>query len=286
MPPIEMRNVSFKYRGTTENALTNITTVFNSGEMVGIWGVNGSGKSTLFSCINGLIPHFHAGDLTGEVQVKGRLVKDTLPGQLAFSVGTVLQDFENQIIGLEVEEEVAFGLDNQGISVQEITQRVDEALDIMGLGGYRKRLMQQLSGGQKQKVILAGVIASRAEILLLDEPTSALDTLATASIYQYLKDRQQERTIVIASQKLSNILPFVNRLIVLEQGKITFDGAPAEFIELCLMSRENQGRLDGIPSVSKLSMMLRTSGESVRNMFCSVDEARKWILAKREGGLG
>lgn len=286
MPPIEMRNVSFKYRGTTENALTNITTVFNSGEMVGIWGVNGSGKSTLFSCINGLIPHFHTGDLTGEVQVKGRLVKDTLPGQLAFSVGTVLQDFENQIIGLEVEEEVAFGLDNQGISVQEITQRVDEALDIMGLGGYRKRLMQQLSGGQKQKVILAGVIASRAEILLLDEPTSALDTLATASIYQYLKDRQQERTIVIASQKLSNLLPFVNRLIVLEQGEIIFDGAPAEFIELSLMSRENQGRLDGIPSVSKLSMMLRTSGESVRNMFCSVDEARKWILAKREGGLG
>jgi len=286
MPPIEMRNLSYKYRGAAGNALTNITTAFHKGEMVGIWGGNGSGKSTLLTCINGLIPHFHTGDLTGEVLVKGQLVEDTPPGQLALSVGTVLQDFENQIIGLEVEEEVAFGLDNQGLSAQEIAQRVDNALEIMGMVGYRKRLMQQLSGGQKQKIILAGVIASQAEILLLDEPTSALDTLATASIYQYLKSQQQNRTTIIVSQNLSNLLPVVSRLVVLEQGEITYDGEPTAFIENYLQNQETAGHMDGIPPVSKLSMLLRTSGNSVPKMFCSVEEARQWILARKEGGQG
>jgi energy-coupling factor transporter ATP-binding protein EcfA2 len=282
MAVIKFCDVSYTYQGAANSALSDISLAIEQGEYVGIWGTNGSGKSTLLSCINGLIPHFHHGRLTGEVMIKGQSVCQCSPGSLAKQIGTVLQDFENQIIGVEVEEEVSFGSDSWGGSPEESRRRVAAALAKMGLAGFERRLMQQLSGGQKQKVILAGLLAGDFDILLLDEPTSALDTMATANIYHELKENHRHRTILVASQKLSNILPWVTRLIVLDAGKILYDGDPKVFVE----QRIEQNVMEGLPSICRLTSALHSRGCNSVRAFSSVGEAHNWVREAVRKGRG
>ncbi|MFW6056331.1 MAG: energy-coupling factor ABC transporter ATP-binding protein, partial [Chloroflexota bacterium] len=169
---IEFQRFSFTYWGRSQPALRNVDLRIDDGERVLVTGPSGSGKSTLARCMNGLVPHFHGGTLSGRVMVDGLETTDTQPRDLATRVGMVFQDPENQLVATDLERDVAFGPENLGLPPLEIASRVNEALDALGIASLRGRTLVSLSGGEKQKVVIAGVLALRPRTLVLDEPSS------------------------------------------------------------------------------------------------------------------
>ena len=217
---IEIQELTFKYTGASKNALENITMKIEKGDFVGIIGESGAGKTTLCNCINGLIPHHYTGDFYGSIKVAGDDTFEINAGKLALKVGSVFQDIESQLTGYFVEDEILFGLENFGIPADEIENRIVSSLETLGISELRHREISSLSGGQKQKVIFASILALEPEILVLDEPTGELDPASSVQIFSLLKKLNQEKgiTIVIAEQKIMLLCEFVKKLIVLEKG--------------------------------------------------------------------
>jgi len=170
-----LENVSFRYRDRQELAVQDISLEVAAGELLLIAGASGCGKTTMIRCINGLIPRSYKGEKTGRVLINGADTADMTLAGISQMVGTVLQDPERQILGTNVTAEIAFGLENLGFSRAEIHQRVEAALEYLHITHLRGRETFNLSGGEKQKVALAGVLAMRPSILLLDEPLASLD---------------------------------------------------------------------------------------------------------------
>jgi energy-coupling factor transport system ATP-binding protein len=173
--PLVIDKLTFRYRDREEPAIRDISFQASPGEILLIAGASGCGKTTLIRAVNGLIPRSYKGELQGSVQMYGEDIKTWKLSEISQKVGTVLQDPERQILGTKVLNEVAFGLENLGMPRDEIYQRVDEALDFLNISHLRDRETFNLSGGEKQKVALAGVLAMRPSILLLDEPLASLD---------------------------------------------------------------------------------------------------------------
>ena len=217
---IEIQELTFKYSGAKTNALENISLTIEKGGFVGIIGESGAGKTTLCNCINGLIPHHFTGDFYGSVKVAGNDTFDIDAGKLALKVGSVFQDIESQLTGYFVEDEILFGLENFGIPEDQIEKRINSALETLGIQELRYREIASLSGGQKQKVIFAAILALEPEVLVLDEPTGELDPASSVQIFALLKKLNEEKgiTIVIAEQKIMLLCEYVKKLIVLEKG--------------------------------------------------------------------
>ena len=217
---IEIQELTFKYNGAKKNALDKISLEIEKGGFVGIIGESGAGKTTLCNCINGLIPHHYTGDFYGSVKVDGTDTFEINAGKLALKVGSVFQDIESQITGYFVEDEILFGLENFGIPADEIESRITSALETMGISELRHKEISSLSGGQKQKVVIAAILALEPDILVLDEPTGELDPASSVQIFQMLKKLNEEKgiTIIVAEQKIMLLCEFVKKLIVLEHG--------------------------------------------------------------------
>lgn len=217
---IEIQELTFKYKGAKKNALEKISLEIEKGGFVGIIGESGAGKTTLCNCINGLIPHHYTGDFYGSVKVDGTDTFDIDAGKLALKVGSVFQDIESQITGYFVEDEILFGLENFGIPADEIESRITSALETMGISELRHKELSSLSGGQKQKVVIAAILALEPDILVLDEPTGELDPASSVQIFEMLKKLNEEKgiTIIVAEQKIMLLCEFVKKLIVLEHG--------------------------------------------------------------------
>ncbi len=217
---IEIQELTFKYAGAKKNALEKISLEIEKGGFVGIIGESGAGKTTLCNCINGLIPHHYTGDFYGSVKVDGTDTFEINAGKLALKVGSVFQDIESQITGYFVEDEILFGLENFGIPADQIESRVTSSLDTLGIGELRHKEISSLSGGQKQKVVIAAILALEPDILVLDEPTGELDPASSVQIFEMLKKLNEEKgiTIVVAEQKIMLLCEFVKKLIVLEHG--------------------------------------------------------------------
>ena len=217
---IEIQELTFKYNGAKKNALEKISLEIEKGGFVGIIGESGAGKTTLCNCINGLIPHHYRGDFYGSVKVDEKDTFEIDAGKLALKVGSVFQDIESQITGYFVEDEILFGLENFGIPAEEIESRITSSLETMGISELRHKEISSLSGGQKQKVVIAAILAIEPEILVLDEPTGELDPASSVQIFQMLKKLNEEKgiTIVVAEQKIMLLCEFVKKLIVLEHG--------------------------------------------------------------------
>ena len=217
---IQIQELTFKYTGSKHNALENITLEIEKGGFVGIIGESGAGKTTLCNCINGLIPHHYTGDFYGSVKVDGEDTFDVDAGKLALKVGSVFQDIESQLTGYFVEDEILFGLENFGIPADQIEKRITSALETLGISELRHREISTLSGGQKQKVVFAAILALEPQILVLDEPTGELDPASSVQIFALLKKLNEEKgiTIVIAEQKIMLLCEFVKKLIVIEKG--------------------------------------------------------------------
>ncbi|MBR0546205.1 MAG: ABC transporter ATP-binding protein [Treponema sp.] len=223
---IEIKELTFKYSGSKKNALENVSLTIEKGDFVGVIGESGAGKTTLCSCINGLIPHHYTGDFYGSVKIQGTDTFDIEPGKLALKVGSVFQDVDSQLVSFFVEDEILFGLENFGIPKNQIEQRITAALEALEIQELRHREISTLSGGQKQKVAIAAILALEPDILVLDEPTGELDPASSVQIFKLLQKLNKEKgiTIVVAEQKIMLLCEYVKKLIVLEKGTLIHYG--------------------------------------------------------------
>ena len=229
MPVIRLDDVSFRYRGATEPALSEITCHIHPGELVGLLGRSGSGRSTLASTLNGTIPHLLRGDLRGQVHVGGQDIRAMRPRDLADRVGFVFQDFEAQLFSTNVALEVAFGPENLGVPREEISRRVDRYLRLVRLEALRHKAPAGLSGGQKQRLALASVLALEPQVLVLDEPTSDLDPAGREDLWTAVRELRRERalTLVIIDPETDE-MGWVDRFTVLDRGRVALSGTPSE----------------------------------------------------------
>ena len=227
---IELHDISYSYPRSDVKSLKNISLAIEKGKFVVLMGPSGAGKTTLSLCLNGLIPQLLEGELTGKVIVANKDVRKYRVQTMSKHLGLVLQDPETQIFGLTVEEDTAFGPRNFSVPVEEIRRRIDEALARVRLQGYKQRNTQELSGGEKQRLAIAGVLAMQPEILVLDEPASELDPAGRKEIYETLDNlrKEQNLTILLIEHSSEEIINRADEVIVVNQGEIAWRGAPGE----------------------------------------------------------
>jgi energy-coupling factor transport system ATP-binding protein len=225
-PPLVVEGITFQYRARPEPALRDVSLTLEQGELLLVAGTSGCGKTTLIRCINGLIPRSYKGELSGRVLLHGQDTAGMPLSHVSQMVGTVLQDPERQILGAHVFTEAAFGLENLALSREEIRQRVDETLDYLGISHLRDRETFYLSGGEKQKVSLAGVLAMRPDILLLDEPLASLDPASAQEALQLFRRLTDEGiSILLVEHRVEDVLNIhPDRVLFMEGGRITYDG--------------------------------------------------------------
>jgi energy-coupling factor transporter ATPase len=258
MVVIETKGLAYTYPGGTKPSISDVSISVEKGDFVLITGPSGCGKTTLCRCFNGLIPHFYQGELKGEIIVSGKDVTKHQTSEMAKHVGLVFQNPENQLFALSVEKDVAFGLENLGISREEMRKRVDWALNLTGIYDLRERSPHEVSGGQQQRVAIAAVLAMQPEIIVLDEPTSFLDPLSAEKIFEVIHDLNQRLgiTVVLVEHRLDLTARYANRIIIMDQGQIYSDGETREVID------NEKTRLVGvgIPKATLLHQMLVKEG--------------------------
>ncbi|MCQ2579319.1 MAG: ABC transporter ATP-binding protein [Treponemataceae bacterium] len=232
-PLIEFKNFTFQYRTQSEPTLKNINLKINKGEKILIIGSSGSGKSTIAKCINGLIPSSFSGKISGELSVCGLNPKNEGIFGMSKHVGTVLQDTDGQFIGLTVAEDIAFALENDNVSYEEMHRKVEDAAEIVDVKKLLKDVPGALSGGQKQRVSLAGILVDDVEVLLFDEPLANLDPAAGKKIISLIEEinKNKEKTVIIIEHRLEDVLyKDIDRIIIVEDGCIAADGTPDDLL--------------------------------------------------------
>ena len=237
-PVIEFVDFTFQYRAQAKPTLNNINLTIYEGEKVLIVGPSGSGKSTLSNCINGLVPFSNEGEISGSLKVKGQETKEMSIFELSNSVGTVLQDPDGQFIGLTVGEDIAFKLENDCVSQDDMKEKVKIVSEIVGIDTHLDSAPYSLSGGQKQRVTLAGVMVGEVDILLFDEPLASLDPATGKSAIELIDQIQKKtnKTILIIEHRLEDVLHCpVDRIIVVDNGRIAADINPAELLSSNLL---------------------------------------------------
>ncbi|MCL1959437.1 MAG: ABC transporter ATP-binding protein [Spirochaetes bacterium] len=232
-PVVQFLDFGFQYKVHTTPTLFNINLTVYEGEKILILGASGSGKSTLANCINGIIPFSYAGTITGSLKVNGVETRDLSIFKLSNFVGTVLQDSDAQFVGLSVGEDIAFAMENENTPRSDMLPKVRELSGKVGMEDFLAVLPFHLSGGQKQKVALAGVLDEHTNILIFDEPLASLDprtgTIAIDLIEQIARDSND--TVIIIEHRLEDVLyrP-IDRVVVMDQGRIISDSTPFELL--------------------------------------------------------
>ncbi len=229
---IEFKDFSFRYSSGRRNALQGLSLTIEDGDFVGIIGNSGAGKTTLTHAINGIVPHRYKGDFYGAVIVNGMDTVDHEPEELARQVGSVFQDVDAQMVASVVEDELLFGLENFGVPHEEIESRIREALACTGIAELRQRDLASLSGGQKQKVAVAAILALHPRTIVLDEPTGELDPQSSEQIYRLLADlnRRLGTTIIAVEQKIGLLCRYARKLLLVEEGKAVLYGPTADIL--------------------------------------------------------
>ena len=219
-------------------------------------------SSSLCRCLNGLIPHFYGGKITGKVEVNGLNVMKHSTKELATMVGMVFQDPENQLVAMDVDSEIAFGLENLAFAKEVMARRVEEALDTVGIASLRHRATSELSGGEKQRVAIASVLALYPDILVLDEPTSELDPKGAEDVLHVVERLNDELgiTVILVEHRLDRVVAHSDRVIVLENGMITADGGPRVILSDGRISQSGVG----VPPIIKLAQGMKSKGMSLR----------------------
>lgn len=271
-PVIRVESLSFSYPGSTTPALSALDFTIQPGEFIGVTGPAGAGKSTLLLCLNGIIPHFQGGTVHGSVYIDGTDTFNTNCRALAHKICSVFEDPEAQIVAMTVEDELAFGLENLNIPRQEMEERIDWALSMVGISELRHRSTTQLSGGQKQRVAIAAAIAQRPRVIVLDEPTSELDPLGTVEVFRVLRHLNQDLgiTVIIVEQKMTLLMEYVQRLMVMDGGRLLLDQPPRQVLEQPELVM-NLGLRP--PPVGYLAYLLKKEGLYKEQLPLTVEEA-------------
>ncbi|MDD5417905.1 MAG: ABC transporter ATP-binding protein [Candidatus Nanoarchaeia archaeon] len=242
MDIVKFKNYSWKYSETDKYVLKNINLTIQQGEFLGIIGNVGSGRSTLCMSLLGLVPHLFYGKTKGELIVDDIVVKKAKISDLSSRVGLVLQSPDTQLTGAgtNVEEELAFGLENLGVPRREIIKKVDSMLKLLNLEQLRNRSPFELSGGQQQKVAIASVFIMEPKILVLDEPTAQLDPLGTEQVFSFIKKLAKKgTTIILNTQKIDYIAEFADRIAVVNKGRVVKVGETREILTNVELLRRN-----------------------------------------------
>jgi len=284
--PIKIENMSHVYMegGPFEyKALDGINLEIQDGEFVGLIGHTGSGKSTLIQHLNGLLK-----PTSGSIEVNGIKIehKSKQLKELRQKVGLVFQYPEHQLFEDTVYLDIAFGPKNLGCSPSEIEQRVKEAMELVGLDyeSIKDRSPFELSGGQRRRVAIAGVLAMKPEILVLDEPTAGLDPRGRDEILGRIAQlhKKYNLTIILVSHSMEDIAKLVDRIIVMNKGKIALDGSPEEVFRHA--KELNEMGLD-VPNITHLVNRLREAGLELPDNIFTVERAKEEILRVLRGGF-
>ena len=262
---IDVKNLSFRYKESQEYYdVKDITFHVKRGEWLSIVGHNGSGKSTTVRLIDGLLEAE-----SGEIVIDGQRLTEENVWDIRRQIGMVFQNPDNQFVGATVEDDVAFGLENQGLSRQEMKKRVEEALDLVGMSDFKKREPARLSGGQKQRVAIAGVVALRPAILILDEATSMLDPEGRRELIETVKGirKDYDMTVISITHDLEEVA-MSDRVLVMKKGEIESTSGPRE-----LFSRNDldQIGLDD-PFANQLKYSLSQNGYDLPENYLTESE--------------
>ena len=273
---IQIQDLSFTYKDETKPALQEIRLSVPDGGFLGVIGPAGAGKTTLARAIAGIIPHHYPGDFYGSVTVNGLDTVDSKIVDLSRLVGMVFQDVESQIISPLVEDELLYGLENFGVPREEIPGRMEEALAKVGVSDLRERSIASLSGGQRQKVAIASIIALKPKILVLDEPTGELDPRSSRQIFSLLKELNEEQgiTVILIEQKIMLLCEFARQLAVLSKGRIIRQGETRD-----VLSHADELQALGVncPRVTTLSRMLSERTGTEQPVCINLDEAENMV---------
>lgn len=282
-PILEVRNLTYTYSAGTpfeHRALDNVNFALNRGEFVGVIGHTGSGKSTLMQQLNGLLKPG-----SGQVLLDGEDIwKDKQTTRKArFRVGLVFQYPEYQLFEETVYKDIAFGPTNMGLSKEEIDRRVREAAGFVGITEKLEMSPFDLSGGQKRRVAIAGVIAMEPEVLILDEPTAGLDPVGRAEILGNIESYRKAKnaTIMMVSHSMEDVARLTDRLLVMNGSKLAMDGTPREVFS---RAAELQAMGLGIPQVTALFLKLQQMGLDLPGVY-SIEQAVRVLTEKKGGGL-
>ncbi|MBA1341405.1 MAG: putative ABC transporter ATP-binding protein [ANME-2 cluster archaeon] len=253
---ISIENLTYYYPDSEDAVLDNVNLTVEEGEFILLLGPSGCGKSTLVQCLNGIIPKVASGDLSGEIFINKKNVRDHKVYQLSTDVGLVFQNPDTQLFGLTVEEDVAFGPENLGIEREGIRARVKHSLETVGLTDLKDRFTFTLSGGEKQRTAIAGNLAMEPKILVLDEPTSDLDPAGTKEVFETLKrlNRDRKMTIILIEHKIDEVMGLADRSVVMDKGRIILDGNTCDIFSRNLDVLEEIGI--HLPQLMRISSLL------------------------------
>ena len=270
---IEIKDLAFRYQMNQEHYDVNHVSFYvKRGEWLSIVGHNGSGKSTTVRLIDGLLEAE-----SGEIWIDGDLLTPENVWEKRRKIGMVFQNPDNQFVGATVEDDVAFGLENQGISLDQMQKRVTEALSLVGMEEFHKKEPARLSGGQKQRVAIAGVVALRPDILILDESTSMLDPEGRLELIKIVQEirKDHQMTVISITHDLEEVA-MSDRVLVMKKGQVESTSSPRE-----LFSRSDIDKI-GLdqPFVNQLRQSLRESGLKLPDLYMTEDELEEalWEL--------
>ncbi|WP_025729660.1 energy-coupling factor ABC transporter ATP-binding protein [Atopobacter phocae] len=270
MALVEIQDLSFQYEPDEPKILDQINLSIHTGEWLAIIGHNGSGKSTLAKMITGLIV-----PQSGKVVVDGLELGPDTVWEIRSKVGMVFQNPDNQFVGTTVEDDVAFGLENAGVAYDEMLQRVDEAIQRVGMSAFKTKEPARLSGGQKQRVALAGVIALTPQLIILDEATSMLDPLGRKEVIRTISELKKEHDLTVMSITHDiDEAALADRIILLNKGRILKEGPPSEIFE-------SQSELIdhglSLPNVERLKRLLIKKGVDIPNEYMTEERLLDYL---------
>ena len=279
---IECKNVTYSYPLTDKPSIANLNLSLEKGKFYGVIGENGSGKTTLCAILRGFAPSFYQGEIQGEVLFDGKPLAE-YGGDISTKIGYVFQNPFTQISGVKdtVFEEVAYGLENFGVPVEEIVERVERVMKLTNIEHLAMKSPYELSGGQMQRVALASVIVLEPDVLVIDEPTSQLDPQGTESVFEIIKQMKAKGiTIVLVEHKIDLIAEYADEVIVLKDAEVIAKGNTSEILsDITLMDK---GVL--IPQVAILGNKLKEKGLPISKIPVTEKEAVEVFAAALKGG--
>jgi energy-coupling factor transport system ATP-binding protein len=281
MKKIIVENLKYKYPLTNELALKGVSFEVEKGEFIGIIGKNSAGKSTLCQALVGLVPHFYKGGYGGKVIVDGIEVGKSDISEIASKVGIVFQNPFTQVTGskMTVYEEIAFGLENMGISREEMKKRIDYSLELLDIYKYKDRNPFDLSGGQMQRMAIASIIAMRPEIIVLDEPTSQLDPQGSEEVFKSIQSLSKEgMTVIMVEHKMEKIAKYSDRVMLLNCGEIVDYDIPHK-----IFSRDDLDEHGVVPpAFTKICRGLNIKNEKTGSYPITLEEAYDLVVNYNE----
>lgn len=267
---VSLKNLSFQYPGNDTDAIRNVSLDIKRGEWIAIIGPNGSGKSTLAKIINGLIVPY-----AGEVFINQQLLNEETVWEARRAVGMVFQNPDNQFVGSTVEDDVAFGLENNGIPREEMITRIDEALAQVRMSNFKRHEPARLSGGQKQRVALASIIALRPDIVILDEATAMLDPLGRREVMNAIQELKQKFNLTVISITHDiDEASHADRIFVMSEGQLIKQDEPANIFAL---GDELVGLGLDVPFAQKLKEAMARRGVEMPADYLNEEALLEWL---------